>query len=222
MMVSSTMSTSRNSTAKSASRTYNRTDCIVFKNTKESFGGLSNMAAGFPVKVNDVIIPTIEALYQACRFPHLPEVQKLIINQKSPMAAKMVGKPHREDSRSDWDKVRVNIMRWSLRVKLACNWYEFGELLHSTGDKSIVEDSRKDRFWGATAVDDETLVGKNVLGRLLMELREELKSEYISDLEIVKPLQIDEFLLCDNSIPSVYADLEVKEKIDCPCQYDLF
>lgn len=216
------MNISKNSSANMQTRTYYRTDCIVFKKTKEAFGGLSNMAGGFPVKINDISILTSEALYQACRFPRLPDVQELIITQKSPMAAKMVVKPHRKDSRSDWDTVRVKIMRWCLRVKLACNWYEFGELLHATGDKPIVEVSRKDRFWGAVVEDDETLVGNNVLGRLLMELREELKSEAIGDLEIIKPLPIDEFLLYQKPIPTVYADQEVKEKLDGPRQYDLF
>jgi type I restriction enzyme, S subunit len=216
------MNISKNSSANTQTRIYYRTDCIVFKKTKEAFGGLSNMAGGFPVKINDISILTSEALYQACRFPHLPDVQKLIITQKSPMTAKMVGKPYRKESRSDWDMVRVNIMRWCLRVKLACNWYEFGELLHATGEKPIVEDSRKDRFWGAVAENEETLVGSNVLGRLLMELREELKSESIDGLEIVKPLLIDDFLLYNKPITTIYADQEVKGTLGGPEQYDLF
>src|SRR5689334_15314566 len=98
---------------------YRRADCVVFRKTREEWGGLSNMAAGFPLRVNDVPILTSEALYQACRFPHLPEVQQLILDQKSPMAAKMVGKPYRKQSRLDWNRVNVDMMRWSLRVKLA-------------------------------------------------------------------------------------------------------
>src|SRR5436309_5954032 len=96
-------------------RTYKRAECAVFSKTKEEFGGLSNMAGGYPLCVNGVRILTSEALYQACRFPHRPEVQRLIIAQKSPMTAKMKSKPHREDSRPDWDEVRVLIMRWCLR-----------------------------------------------------------------------------------------------------------
>jgi type I restriction enzyme S subunit len=67
-------------------------------------------------------------------------------------------------------------MRWCLRMKLASNWSAFSELLLRTGDRPIVEHSRKDDFWGAKAVGDgSTLVGMNVLGRLLMELREQVK-----------------------------------------------
>lgn len=78
-------------------RTYNRASSVVVLKTKEAFGGLSNMAGGFPLDVNGMRILTSEALYQACRFPHRPEVQTLIIEQKSPMTAKMKSKPYRHD-----------------------------------------------------------------------------------------------------------------------------
>lgn len=174
-------------------RTYLRADCAVFRKTAEAFGGLSNMAPGFPVRVNGVRILTVEALYQACRFPHRPEVQRKIIEQHSPMTAKMVGKPYRNDSRPDWDRVRVKIMRWVLRLKLAMHWTQFSELLLSTGDQPIVEDSRKDDFWGAIPIDNTTLVGMNVLGRLLMELREEVKQG--GELRRVEPPEISDFFL---------------------------
>lgn len=180
-------------------RTYQRSDCVTFRKTKEVFGGLSNMAGGYPLKVNGVNILTSEALYQACRFPHLPDVQKLIIAQNSPMTAKMKSKPYRNQSRSDWDKVRVNVMRWCLRVKLVQNWDKFGQLLLDTGDKAIVEDSSKDDFWGAIPTDDHELIGVNALGRLLMELRENLKNNPDS-LKVVQPLTIDNFLLLDKPI----------------------
>jgi predicted NAD-dependent protein-ADP-ribosyltransferase YbiA (DUF1768 family) len=49
-------------------------------------------------------------------------------------------------------------------------------LLLSTGDKPIVEESRRNRDdpWSARARDADTLEGQNTLGVLLMELREEL------------------------------------------------
>src|SRR5262245_37505283 len=109
------------SSASSRMREYDRASAVVFLKTKEAFGGLSNMAGGFPLRVNGVRVSTSEALYQACRFPHLPAVQRLIIEQNSPMTAKMKGKPYRGESRPDWDRVRVTIMRWCLRVKLAQN-----------------------------------------------------------------------------------------------------
>jgi ribA/ribD-fused uncharacterized protein len=177
-------------------RTYDRAKSVVFRRTSEEFGGLSNMAAGFPLTVNGIRILTSEALYQACRFPHMPEVQRLIIAQASPMTAKMKSKPYRHASRSDWDQVRVKIMRWCLRAKLAQSWVKFSELLLATGERPIVEESRKDHFWGAEPVDEQTLIGRNVLGRLLMELREEVKqSQDPKQLLRVEPLLIPDFLL---------------------------
>ena len=176
-------------------RRYDRSTSVVFLKTKEAFGGLSNMAGGFPLLVNGVRIRTSEALYQACRFPHLPDVQRSIIAQRSPMTAKMKGKPYRRDSRRDWNGVRVNVMRWCLRVKLAQNWDLFSKLLRDTGDRAIVEQSGKDDFWGAKPVDHRTLVGMNVLGRLLMELREAVKTEPQESFRRVEPLHMTDFLL---------------------------
>ena len=60
-------------------RTYHPAESAIFFKTNERFGGLSNMAPRFPLVVNDVRIRTSEALYQSCRFPHMPEVQRMII-----------------------------------------------------------------------------------------------------------------------------------------------
>lgn len=192
-------------------RTYDRKNSVVFLKTDAPFGGLSNMAGGLPLRVNGIRIHTSEALYQACRFPHRPDVQKLIIEQKSPMTAKMKSKPYRHDSRPDWDQVRVKIMRWCLRVKLAQNWRAFSELLLETGERPIVEESRKDAFWGAKATDDETLVGMNVLGRLLMELREAVRVEGRESLMSVQPLAIPDFLLGGRPIEIVTSEVPERD-----------
>ena len=162
------------------------------------------MASGYPLKINGVRILTTEALYQACRFPHLPHVQKLIIAQSSPMTAKMKSKPYRTDSRPDWDLVRYKVMRWCLRVKLAQNYEDFGRLLLATQDKQIVEQSTKDAYWGAKETEDpEILIGQNVLGRLLMELRELLKLDADKNLLLVPMLNIPNFLLFNLPISEV-------------------
>lgn len=188
-------------------RTYVRSEVVVVYKTKEDFGGLSNMASGYPLQINGVRILTTEALYQACRFPHVPEVQREIIGQHSPMTAKMKSKPHRNDSRPDWDEVRHKIMRWCLHVKLAQNYAEFGRLLLATRDRPIVEQSRKDDYWGAKLADEagDILIGQNVLGRLLMELREKLKNDADGMLKTVPPLGIPYFLLLGKPIETVTA-----------------
>ena len=187
-------------------RRYDPGVSVVFLKTSEPFGGLSNMAPGFPLRLNGIHIRTSEALYQACRFPHMPNVQRQIIGERSPMTAKMRSKPFRKDSRPDWDAVRVKIMRWCLRVKLVQNWKKFGDLLLATGERPIVEQSRNDDFWGAKITEDGLLVGMNVLGRLLMELREQMKTDAAESLKAVKPLSIPEFLLFRKPIEITCAD----------------
>jgi type I restriction enzyme S subunit len=196
-------------------RTYRRAESVVFLKTDEPFGGLSNMAGGYPIHVNGVRILTSEALYQVCRFPHLPDVQRMIIGQISPMTAKMRSKPYRKDSRLDWDQVRVRIMRWCLRMKLANNWHTFSELLLRTGDRPIVEESRKDDFWGAKAIGGgSALIGMNVLGRLLMELREQVKQQGREATLDVAPPQIPQFLLLGRPIEVVPGSVPSQEVAD--------
>ncbi|MGB3561217.1 MAG: NADAR family protein, partial [Geitlerinemataceae cyanobacterium] len=186
-------------------RTYRRQESITFRKTTEPFGGLSNMAGGYPLFVNGIKILTSEALYQACRFPHLPDVQQLIIAESSPMTAKMKTKPYRDNSRPDWEFVRTRVMRWCLQVKLVQNWDKFSQLLLETGDLPIVEDSWKDDFWGAKPQAGEMLVGINALGRLLMQLREQVKSGELTVQTIIKPLSLPNFLLYGQEINSISA-----------------
>lgn len=179
-----------------AHRTYSVRDCVVFRKTKERFGGLSNMAPGFPLIVNSIPFGTSEALYQACRFPYHPDVQELILRERSPMTAKMRSKPHRNKTRSDWETVRLRVMRWCLRVKLAQNWDKFAQLLTDTADKPIVEFSTKDPFWGAMPNEgNDLLIGSNVLGRLLMEIRARLKDPERESLREVEPPNMPDALL---------------------------
>ncbi|MCA1402694.1 NADAR family protein [Bradyrhizobium sp. BRP56] len=166
-----------------------------FRTTTGEFGPLSNMAPGFPIVVLNVRIATAEALYQACRYPNEPDVQRLILDQLSPMTAKMKSKKYHSRTRNDWNDVRVNVMRWCLRIKLSQNWSRFGAVLERTQDKPIVEESTKDDFWGAKPAEDGTLVGMNVLGRLLMELRQQYREVQSGKVDQLQYPDISHFLL---------------------------
>jgi ribA/ribD-fused uncharacterized protein len=168
-------------------RAYRRAEAITFQKTNERFGALSNMAPGFPLEVNGIPFGTSEVLYQAFRFPHLPDVQRMIIAEKSPMTAKMKSKPYRVFSRPDFEQMKVSVMRWCLRVKLLQNWNGFAAVLEATLDRPIVEVSTKDSFWGARPESEDQLIGGNVMGRLLMELREQLRGPMRETLK--QPIQ---------------------------------
>jgi len=192
-------------------RIYNMDECISFRKTTEKFGGLSNMASGYPIVVNNIFIRTSEALYQALRFTEFSEIQKEIISQTSPMTAKMKSKKYRDRTREDWHKLRVHIMRWTLRVKLLQNKDTFGKLLLETEDLPIVEESSKDTFWGAKLINNR-LEGMNVLGRLLMQLRAEYR-EY-KDFNYIEPLKVENFCLYGKNITTILKEDKEKQELN--------
>ena len=189
-------------------KTYDLSNVVSFLKTDEEYGGLSNMAAKrFPLIVNGIKIDNTEILYQICRFPNNADIQKIILNEKSPMGAKMKSKKYRKEyTRDDFELVKVDIMYWCLQIKLAFNPITFGRLLEKTGDMDIVEISHKDQFWGAKKDKDNEriVIGQNILGKLLMKLRTYyLESKSTTKILKVKPLEISNFLLLGNEILEV-------------------
>lgn len=185
-------------------RTYNTKDAIVFRKTTEAFGGLSNMASGYALYINEIIIPSSEHLYQAMRYPTNPEIQHEIIIQDNAMKAKMVSNKYKAQfSRPDWDKIQIKVMRWALEIKLAQNWDKFNTILKETQDRPIVEFATDDKIWGAKPYGTNELIGTNALGRLLMELRE-------------KYVMTNNRLYCVNP-PNVPALLLYNQHIDIIC-----
>jgi type I restriction enzyme, S subunit len=172
---------------------YEKNSCAWFFTKKDNNWLLSNMAGQMPtffpkgVKWN-----SSEQLYQASKYfpgticlPELtkgkkdvePDVRKRIATMTNARGAKMTQKCAVKAGlvRDDWEdqdfEVRIHSMMWVLELKLRDNPLTFGRELSFTGTKAIVEVSRKDDFWGCKEVDGK-LVGKNVLGKLLMLLRE--------------------------------------------------
>lgn len=202
---------------KVTTRKYEQSKVITFSSTKGKFGGLSNMASGYSLFVNEINIPNSEALYQACRFPLFPDIQEEIISQRSPMDSKKISRKYISYTRQDWELVKFDIMRWTLQVKLIQNFENFSELLKLTNDKAIVEYSTKDKVWAATPIKQGFLEGKNALGRLLMELRH----DYIvnkKNRDYVAPLNIPAFILFNNPIykvyPSEYSLIDFNESLE--------
>jgi ribA/ribD-fused uncharacterized protein len=185
-------------------RIYNPAECVVFHRTTEAFGGLSNMATGYSLFVNQENIANTEILYQICRYPLFPAIQAEIIAQQNPKQAKLVSRQYAAYTRQDWDLVKFEVMSWCLRVKLLQNRTRFGGLLRETGDLPIVELAPKDTVWGAAITSSGQLVGKNALGRLLMHLRESVVKPNIP-LNSVEPLELPGFLLYGEPIDKVFA-----------------
>lgn len=74
--------------------------------------------------------------------------------------------------RPDWELIKCEVMLTILRIKFSDS--KLRKLLLDTGDINLVEGNTwGDKFWG---VDINTNTGKNVLGILLMKVRDEIKT----------------------------------------------
>ncbi|TWT55473.1 Swarming motility protein YbiA [Thalassoglobus neptunius] len=150
---------------------------ILIRKVREQHGWLGNMSA-HPVEWEGKKYRTTEALFQALRFDD-PEVVVAIREQKSPMAAKMVAKKHKAQMTVEpMSEDDLFHMRLCLLLKVEQH-PELKNRLLETGNEEIIEDCSKRKrgsalFWGA-AFDGEKWVGDNQLGKLWMELREELQ-----------------------------------------------
>lgn len=185
-----------------STRKYAMADVISFAKTTARYGGLSNMAPNYPLFVNEVLVYSSESLYQACKFPLFPLIQKEIIEQRNPMVAKEISRKYARFVRDDWEEVKYKVMSWCLKVKLIQNWDTFSDVLISTEKKPIVEYSYKDDIWGAMPEGDY-LVGKNALGRLLMQVRDEYIDKRKQRYKVLPP-DIVGFLLFGFPIGIVY------------------
>ena len=77
----------------------------------------------------------------------------------------------------DWAQVKVGIMKEILHAKVAQHPYVKKKLLE-TGEREIIEDSWRDDFWGWGPNKD----GQNHLGKLWMEVRDEIRAEETASL----------------------------------------
>ena len=184
--------------------TYKLNKVSAFKKTKEQWGEFSNMSA-FPLNVNGTKVLTSEALYQALRYPHKPELQKLILDQKSPMAAKMKSKPHRKtETHQDFIDNQLEIMEWCVRLKVAQHYYKLAPIMRKA--KNVVEISHKDKFWGAVPLkgNKDVLVGENHLGKIWDKIIKEFKEDP-KKVKTVPKLDISSMKLLGKSLNFKYS-----------------
>lgn len=154
-------------------------DFIAFTSVKKPYGWLGNMAA-FPLQYEGLTWRTPEALFQALRFED-PAVREDIRGKTSPMSAKFAAKAKRSRMvvapMSGPDAANMEAV---LRLKLRQH-PDLRRQLLETGDRPIIEDTsrrpnRSGLYWGA-ALRDGRWVGENILGKIWMKLRDELRAE---------------------------------------------
>jgi len=107
--------------------------------------------------------PTVEHAYQAAKNLKYAD---LILECETPGEAKRLG--GQLSLREDWEEIKVHVMLSLLRAKFYYN-PELAERL-----KGIEEYIQEDNTWGDTFWGVCEGVGENMLGRLLMRVRQEL------------------------------------------------
>ena len=164
---------------------YWRKDSACFWRRRDDYGVFSNFShLPFGVLLetgNGVIMATTsEHVYQALKFPEHSDLQRLILDQTTPKLAAAKGRSSdvSDKMRPDWMEVRSQIMEWVVRYKWLSYQSYIGNNLKDTGRRHIVEASPIDNYWGATTthVNSESLLGRNVLGRIWESIRDEAES----------------------------------------------
>jgi ribA/ribD-fused uncharacterized protein len=145
------------------------TDCI--KDFSGDYDFLSNFYVADIVFVGKTW-PTVEHAYQAMKSREKAIVEH-IRNTPSPRIAKTAGR--RITVRSDWEKIKEDLMLNLLRAKFFQNNILAKKLL-DTGSKVLIEKNYwHDNAWGDCSCERcENILGKNLLGKYLMQVRNEL------------------------------------------------
>lgn len=122
------------------------------------------------IKWKGVIYPSVENAFQSEKSQN--KKFKELCSTCSPSQAKKLGKTVTIDKKI-WDTKKVNVMKELLKIKFLIP--ELKNKLLQTENQELVEGNMHyDAFWGIYL---PTNCGKNVLGNLLMEIRNEIREE---------------------------------------------
>ncbi|TKC99454.1 NADAR family protein [Polyangium fumosum] len=146
------------------------TPLLRFYSVQDAYGEFSNFAP-YPVFLDKKRWPTSEHYFQAQKFLD-PKVQERVRCASTPLLAARLGRDRRQKLRADWESVKVSVMRRAVEAKFRQH-DDLAKLLLSTADAPLIEHTDTDSFWG----DGGDGSGKNMLGRILMDVRTILQTE---------------------------------------------
>lgn len=145
-------------------------ETIYFYSTRDEFGEFSNFSA-FHVFLKGKVWPTSEHYFQAQKFPDTPHEEEIRL-AKSPRIAADMGRSRKRPLRADWESVKDDIMREAVLAKFSQH-ESLRKRLLATLDAKLVERTYNDSYWA----DGGDGSGKNMLGIILMEVRDQLREE---------------------------------------------
>ncbi len=140
-----------------------------YSTTEEPYGCFSNFAR-YPFELDGQRWPTSEHYFQAQKFAGTRHVEE-IRRARTPKEAAAMGRERSRPLRRDWEKVKDGVMARAVLRKFETH-AELRELLLNTGEAKIVENAPHDYYWGCGADGS----GKNMLGHILMDVREQLRA----------------------------------------------
>jgi len=121
--------------------------------------------------LDGVSYPTVEHAYQAAKAIN-PLERAMILACDSPGSAKRYGS--KVKLVPGWETIKEPVMRLFVGQKFKQN-PELADKLYATGGTLIIEGNRwHDTFWGKCNCNSHGGVGENRMGKILMDLREEL------------------------------------------------
>ena len=151
-------------------------EVIRFYKTNDAYGCFSNFTP-YPIEIDGKLWPTSEHYFQAQKFAGTPH-EEAIRQANSPMIAARMGRDRSKGLRADWESVKDEIMLKAVRAKFGQH-KELAEILLRTGDAMIIEHTENDSYWG----DGGHGRGKNMLGQILMRVRDELREKRAAERE---------------------------------------
>jgi N-glycosidase YbiA len=143
---------------------------IKFYSTKDQYGVFSNFSK-HKIGLDGTTWATTEHYFQAQKFEN-PDIQRQIQAAKTPSEAAKMGRDRNNPLRKDWEAVKDAVMKKALYAKVMQH-AEVRQTLLNTGDATLIEHTKNDHYWA----DGGDGTGKNMLGIILMEIREELKKD---------------------------------------------
>lgn len=130
---------------------------------------LSNFCPS-PIELDGETYPTVEHAFQALKTSDADD-RRAIREAETAARAKQLGR--RVNLRADWERVKFGLMADLLRQKFADP--DLRASLLATGEADLIEGNTwGDKVWGCVQVKGKW-IGQNNLGKLLMQVRAELK-----------------------------------------------
>lgn len=157
------------------------------KSFRKEYRFLSNFAPA-EVEYNGIKFPSVEHAYVAAKTDN--EDIQLELLKLTASEAKKYG---REKCliRADFEKEKVDIMRNLLEQKFKNEYYRY--LLYSTEDSELIEGNTwHDNYFGSCTCDYCEDKGQNVLGKLLMIIRSQIKEnkfDVVSGMEQIEKIE---------------------------------